>query len=76
MIEIVFLPVCILLLFLCGVLCSRLYWANQLIDELNKCCEKKEELLQAEQELIEKQREYIAVLEKASGIDFNETEVK
>ena len=39
-------------------------------------CEKKEELLQAEQELLDKQREYIAVLEKASGIDFNEVEVK
>ena len=76
MTEIVLLAVCFLLLCLCGVLCSRLYWANQLIASLNKCCEKKEELLQAEQELIENQREYIAALEKASGIDFNEMEVK
>ena len=74
--EIVLLAVCFLLLCLCCVLCSRLYWANQLIDSLNKCCEKKEELLQAEQELIENQREYIAALEKASRIDFNEMEVK
>lgn len=74
--EIVLLVVCILLLYLCGVLCSRLYWANQLIDVLNKCCDKKKELLQAKDELLDKQREYIAVLEKANGIDFNEVEVK
>ena len=74
--EIVLLVVCILLLCLCGVLCSRLYWATQLIDVLNKCFDKKEELLQAKDELLDKQREYIAVLEKASGIDFNEVEVK
>ena len=74
--EIVLLAIDILLLCLCGVLCSRLYWANKLIDALNKCCENKEELLQAEEELLDKQREYIAALEKASGIDFNEVEVK
>ena len=74
--EIVLLAVCFLLLCLCGVLCSRLYLANQLIDALNKCCEKKEELLQAEQELLDKQREYISVLKKESEIDFNEKDVK
>ena len=74
--EIVLLVVCILLLCLCGVLCSRLYWANKLIDVLKKCCDKKEELNKAKDELLDKQMEYIAVLEKASGIDFNEVEVK
>ena len=74
--EIVLLVACILLLCLCGLLCSRLYWANQLIDVLNKSYDKKEELLKAKGELLDKQREYIAVLEKASRIDFNEVEVK
>ena len=40
------------------------------------CLEKKEELLQAQDELLDKQREYIVMLEKESGIDFNEVEVK
>lgn len=74
--EIVLLAVCISLLCLCGVLCSRLYWANRLIDALNKSCDIKEKLSQAKDELLDKQREYIAVLEKVSGIDFNEVEVK
>ena len=74
--EILLLALDILLLCLCGVLCSRLYWANRLIDALNKSCDIKEKLLQAKDELLDKQREYIAVLEKASGIDFNEVEVK
>ena len=74
--EIVFLSVCILLLFLCGLLCSRLYFTNKLIDALNECLEKTEELLQAQDELLDKQREYIVMHKKESGIDFNEVEVK
>ena len=74
--EIVFLSVYILILFLCGLLCSRLYFANKLMDALNECLEKKEELLQAQDELLDKQREYISVLKKESEIDFNEMDVK
>ena len=74
--EIVLLAIDILILCLCSVLCSRLYLANRLIDALNKSCDIKEKLLQAKDELLDKQREYISVLEKTSGIDFNEVEVK
>ena len=74
--EILLLAIEILLLCLCGVLCSRLYLANRLIDALNKSCDIKEKLSQSKDKLLDKQREYIAVLEKSSGIDFNEVEVK